>query len=587
MADDEDRGEEHTATPTPDRLRAAVDSLPVLISHVDAAQRYRFVNKAYSEWFARPIDQIVGARLSDVLGPAAYASVKPWVDAALAGRAVRFETLAPYREKGARHIDATYTPSFDAAGAVDGFFALVQDVTARKRTEEALALSEGRLGAVLESVSDCFHAIDADGRLTLLNAAGERFFGVSRDQVLGRRLFDVFPQLAESPFLPMLQAAMHGEHPAPVEAWSAARPDRRVLARASPLAGGGVATAFTDVTERWRAEMAQQASDRKAREQLEELEAIYESSPVGLAFLTNDLRFVRVNRRLAEMNGVPAAEHVGRTVGDVVPAIADQVDGILTRLRAGEEIVSYEITGETVAKPGIVGAWLEYWTPLRGADGEVRGLNIVVEDITDRKQAEARTRLLIEELNHRVKNTLAVVQNLARQSFRGDDASLPAREAFEQRLLALAAAHNVLTQRRWEAAGLREVAATAVSEAEQRIELRGPEVAVGPDAAVALSLALHELMTNARKYGALSSETGRVELCWELESEGQVRMRWREHGGPPVEPPVRRGFGTRLLERAMDGVAGGDAALSFPSPGVVCEISFPATRLPAAPAEPG
>lgn len=569
---------------TSDRLHAAVDSLPVLISHVDAGERYRFANRAYSEWFGRPVDQIIGSTLREVLGPAAYESVKPWVDAALAGRLVRFETLAPYPD-GARHIDATYTPSYDATGAVDGFYALVQDVTARKRTEEALALSEGRLAAVLESVSDGFYALDAEGRLILLNAASERFFGLAREQVLGRPVFDVFPKLLGSVFEPMLRAAMRGEHPPPVEAPSPARPDRRVLARASPLARGGVATAFSDVTERWQAEMAQQASDRKAREQLEELEAIYESSPVGLAFLTKDLRFVRVNRRLAAMNGVPADAHLGRTVGEVVPAIADQVEAILARLQAGEEIVSYEITGETPANPGAEGAWLEYWTPLRGADGEVRGLNVVVEDISARKNAEARTRLLIDELNHRVKNTLAVVQNLGRQSFGGEEVSVAARQAFEQRLFALAAAHNVLTQRRWEAAGLREVAATAVGEAEQRIELTGPEVAIGPDAAVALSLALHELTTNARKYGALSTEAGRVELCWTLQPDGRIFMRWREHGGPPVKPPTRRGFGTRLLDRAMDGVAGGDAALSFAPSGLVCEIGFQAATLAATPPE--
>lgn len=569
-----------------DRLRAAVDSLPVLISQVDSSERYRFVNKAYSEWFRRPAEAIVGSTLREVLGPEAYDSLKPWVDAVLSGRTVRFETLAPYRDAGVRHIEATYTPSFDAGGVVDGFFALVQDVTARKRTEEALALSEARLAAVLESVSDGFHAVDAEGRLILMNAASERFFGLPREQVLGRHLYEVFPRLKGSVLEPMLQAARRGHRPAPIEAASPERPDRRVLARASPMADGGMTIAFTDVTDRWRAEAAQQTSDRQAREQLEELEAIYERSPVGLAFLDNDLRFLRVNRRLAEMNGVPAAEHIGRTVREVVPSIAGQVDAVLTKLRAGEEIVSYEITGETPAKPGLEGAWLEYWTPLRGPDGEVRGLNVVVEEITERKQAEVRTRLLIDELNHRVKNTLSVVQNLARQSFRGDGASLAAREAFEQRLLALAATHNVLTQRRWESAGLREVAASATGAAEQRIALSGPDVEVGPDVAVALSLALHELTTNARKYGALSNEAGRVELSWSLQPRGRVQVCWREHGGPPVEPPARRGFGTRLLERAMDGVAEGDATLSFAPSGVVCEIAFRAARPTDAPTSP-
>lgn len=585
MADGRIQQAQFTEPPTATLLRAAVDSLPVLISHVGADERYRFVNKAYSEWFGRPADQIVGSTMAEVLGPAAYARFKPWIEAVLAGRTVRFDMLAPYQDGGVRHIDATYSPRFDANGTVDGFFVLVQDVTARKRTEDALALSEARLAAVLESVSDGFYAVDAEGRMILLNAAAERFFATSREQVLGRGLFEVFPQLEGSAFEPMLRAAMRQERPAPVEAPSRVRPDRRVLARASPLAGGGMAVAFSDITDRWQAEVAQQASDRKAREQLEELEAIYESSPVGLAFLTTDLRFVRVNRRLAEMNGVAAADHVGRTVQEIVPAIAGQVEEILGRLQAGEEIVSYEIAGETAATPGVQRAWLEYWTPLRSPTGEVRGLNIVAEEITDRKQAAARTRLLIDELNHRVKNTLSVVQNLARQSFRGDRASLAAQDAFEQRLLALAAAHNVLTQRRWESADLREVAATAIGEAGGRVALAGPALAAGADVAVALSLALHELATNARKYGALSNDTGRVTLDWSLQPGGVVWLRWREHGGPPVEAPVRRGFGTRLLERAMDGAAGGETTLSFPRSGVVCEIAFKAAKPAPEPAE--
>jgi len=564
----------HTATSARDSLQARADGLPLLISQVDRHGRYRHVNAAYSAWFGRPAEQVVGQSLEDVLGTDAYSAVRPWVAAALAGQAVRFETVLDYRDAGIRHIEATYIPNFDAAGAPDGFSALVQDVTDRKRLAEELAASELRLARVLESVNDGFLVIDREGCVKLINAAAERFCGVTRDQVLGQPVFEVFPALEGSAFAPMVRLALGGEQPSPVEGPSACRPDRRILVRASSIPVGGLTIAFTDITERWEAEAAQDAINRQVQEQLEELEAIYESSPVGLAFLTKELQFVRVNRRLAQMNGLSAADHVGRQVRDVVPEIADQVEAILRRLEAGEEIVSYEVTGETAAAPGVEGAWLEYWTPLLGADGAVRGLNVVVEDITERKRAETRTRLLIDELNHRVKNTLAVVQNLARQSLRGADVPAAARQAFELRLLALAAAHDVLTQRQWDAAGLREVAMTAVGAADARITLSGPEVAVGPDVAVALSLALHELTTNARKYGALSADGGAVEVSWALLPDDRVRLCWSEHGGPAVIAPVHRGFGARLLERAMDGATDGGATLTFAPTGVVCELLF-------------
>lgn len=576
-ADEADDEADEALAVDPGVLRTAIDSLPVLISHIDTGERYRFVNQAYSEWFGRPRAQLVGRTMDEVLGPAAYASLKPWVDAALAGRAVRFETLARYKDGGPRHIEANYTPSFDSDGAVDGFFVLVKDISARKRAEEALALSEARLAAVLDSVSDGFHALDADGRLTVFNSASERFYGFSRDDVLGRTLDEVFPGMAGSPFEPMLQAAKRGEHPPPVEAPSVLRPERRIVARASPLAGGGMTIAFTDVTDRWEAERSQRASDLRAREQLEELEAIYESAPVGLAFLSTDLRFERVNRRLAEMNGLPAAAHIGRSVREVVPAIADQVEAIWARLTAGEEVVSHEVTGETPAHPGVERAWLEYWTPLRGPGHTVRGLIVVVEEITERKRAEARTDLLIDELNHRVKNTLSVVQNLARQSFLNDSDPATARHAFEERLLALAAAHNVLTGRHWGPTALREIAATAIGGEGDRIALHGPPVDVSADLAVALSLALHELTTNARKYGALSGEGGRVDLDWAFRADGRVELRWTERGGPPVRPPERQGFGTRMLARAMHGTPKGEVVLTFAPSGVVCAISFAPT----------
>jgi PAS domain S-box-containing protein len=337
-----------------------------------------------------------------------------------------------------------------------------------------------------------------------------------------------------------------------------------------------------DISERKAAEDALRASEARSREQLEELEAIYESSPVGLAFLTPDLRYVRVNGRLAQINGVPAAEHVGRTVGEAVPSLAEPVRDIVRRLRAGEPVVSFEISGDTAAAPGAVSSWLTYWMPLRRADGSLRGYNVVVEDVTDRRLEEDRRKLLVDELNHRVRNTLAVVQSIARQTLAGH-AGADAREAFEERLYALAAAHNILTREHWTAADLREVIMSAAgSQAAQRLRLDGPPAALPPSVAVTLSLALHELGTNASKYGALSIPTGHVDVTWSLTGPGRSRLklRWEEIDGPPVAPPKRKGFGTRLLQRALSAELGGSARLEFAPAGVICELECEIGRQP-------
>jgi two-component sensor histidine kinase len=281
-----------------------------------------------------------------------------------------------------------------------------------------------------------------------------------------------------------------------------------------------------------------------------------------------------VNRRLAEINGLPAAEHVGRTVAEVVPSVAEPVRRIAERLRGGERMVSTEISGETPAAPEVTGSWLEYWIPLTRGDGSLRGYNVVVEDVTDRRLEEDRRKLLIDELNHRVRNTLAVVQSIARQTLAGH-AGAEARQAFEERLYALAAAHSILTREHWTAADLREViVSSAGSQASDRINLDGPPVALSPSVAVTLSLALHELGTNASKYGALSNDTGRVEVVWALDGPRRTRLklRWEEIDGPPVAPPRRKGFGTRLLQRALSAELGGSARLEFAPAGVICEL---------------
>lgn len=203
-------------------------------------------------------------------------------------------------------------------------------------------------------------------------------------------------------------------------------------------------------------------------------------------------------------------------------------------------------------------------------------------EIEQRRRAEEHQRKLVNELNHRVKNTLAIVQSLAHQSFKGESFSHSAREAFYARLGALAAAHNLLTQRHWENSLLSEIVsasitATAGSEVVQ-VTTEGPEVVVPPQTAVSLAMALHELSTNAIKYGALSSELGTVAVTWTVsrgDARPRLRFEWKEHGGPTVAPPKHRGFGTRMIERGLAAELQGQVALDFAPDGLRCVIDAP------------
>lgn len=219
---------------------------------------------------------------------------------------------------------------------------------------------------------------------------------------------------------------------------------------------------------------------------------------------------------------------------------------------------------------------------IRGADGRALRSRGIVQDVTERQQWEARQKILFDELSHRVKNTLAIVQSLAQQSLRHVPADLGRRD-FEARLGALARAHNILTRQQWERVRLSDVMDATFEGAlggdRDRVMIEGPEVCLEPQVAVSFALAVHELCTNAIKYGALSAPEGSVTCAWELTGPDAdvLRFEWRERGGPPVAEPSARGFGSRLIEGALASQIGGEARLSFEPDGLVCIVE---ARLP-------
>jgi two-component sensor histidine kinase len=226
---------------------------------------------------------------------------------------------------------------------------------------------------------------------------------------------------------------------------------------------------------------------------------------------------------------------------------------------------------------GTRGAFLAHPTLLHDPAGKLMGAVNMLIDISDRKLGEDRQRVLMDELNHRVKNTLASVQSLAAHSLRGGDGPRQMRERFESRLIALSHAHNQLAERRWKDADLRALALQILApyRADHRVRLEGESVMVTAQAAVTLCMVLHELATNAVKYGALSTPRGRLAVNWRTTEVGWLDLAWREEGGPEVAPPQQRGFGTRFIEGAVAGELGGRIVLDFAPAGVRCRIEAP------------
>lgn len=206
-------------------------------------------------------------------------------------------------------------------------------------------------------------------------------------------------------------------------------------------------------------------------------------------------------------------------------------------------------------------------------------------EIAERRRAEEHQRLLMNELNHRVKNTLATVQSMGAQTLRSGRNLGEAREAFVSRLMALSTAHNLLTAESWESADLEDVVRMAVAAFDEppgtRFRVSGPGVRLKAPHALGLAMALHELGANAQRYGALSGDGGRVEIGWTLEPSGLVVFVWEEGGGPKVSPPLRRGFGSRLIQEGLARELSGEVDMVWRPEGLRCELRFHVDRAPA------
>ncbi|WP_245222406.1 sensor histidine kinase [Pseudomonas moraviensis] len=222
-----------------------------------------------------------------------------------------------------------------------------------------------------------------------------------------------------------------------------------------------------------------------------------------------------------------------------------------------------------------------YPTPLHDADGNLIGAINMLVDITERKQAEDRQKNLIDELNHRVKNTLATVQSLAAQTARNAQDAKDGYTRFEARLLALSRAHDLLTKRHWGLTPLdqlaHEVLMPVFGHEPGRIEITGDEINVDTRVALNLTMTLNELAINALKYGAMSSERGTLSVRWSLQPQPRgalLTVNWREQRGPLVSTPEREGLGSRLMKRCIERDLGGSFELDFASEGVHCRFSF-------------
>ncbi|WP_052003577.1 HWE histidine kinase domain-containing protein [Microvirga sp. BSC39] len=445
-----------------------------------------------------------------------------------------------------------------------------------------------QLAVVLEGIGDAFYSLDAHWRFGYINRAAETYFGLPRQAMLHKVIWDMFPESEGTDLRRRYEEVFLSGRSLSFEAEAVGRPGRHLEFHVFPY-NGGIGVSFRDWTERRQAEEELRASEAR-------LSALANNAPACMFYQTSHSpayharKVLYVSKTCETLTGIPAEEaqeNPDLLYSLVLPQhrdrmLARRLESLRDLTECQEEVeMRHAKTGETRWHRIIT-------TPRRLENGSIVWDGIQI-DITDHKRSEEHLRLLLNELNHRVKNTLVTVQSLASQSFQVRGANgmrdLPALYAtFEARLFALARGHDILTRENWEGAGLVEIVAQAfapyrdLSEDGCRIRLEGPDLRVNPSMALSLSMAMHELCTNAAKYGALGASEGQVRVSWspqETASGPRLAMRWEEHGGPPVSPPSRKGFGSRLIQDGLAREPNGEVRLVYRPEGVVCTIDVP------------
>jgi PAS domain S-box-containing protein len=485
-------------------------------------------------------------------------------------------------------IRLTPLPDPAAASGVGGVLIMLSETTRRVRAEQALRASDERYQLALEAASGVgtwdwdilADRVYADARYaTLHNVDPERAAAGAPLAEYSRSLHpDDFERLRNSGRTHLKTTDAFLEEYRLIQAdgsirWVQTRGRVTRDARGWAVRHRGV---MVDVTER---------KDTAARLVLQEetMALAVDAANVGTWDFDPRDRKLIASERGYEMFGVAPTSPAG--VDDFYARMhPEDREAVRAAFAAATDPASrraIEVEFRTIGRDDGVERWLaakgKGLFDAAGACVRVVGATV---DITERKKAELHLRLLVNELNHRVKNSLATVQAIAGQTFHAARSLPQAQEAFSARIVALAEAHDILTRENWEGAELAEVLARLedLHGGARRFALSGVPVRLSPRMALSLSMALHELATNAVKYGALSTPQGQVRISWTVtppkDGAGPARLvlTWREVGGPPVVTPLRRGFGSRLIERGLAAELSGEAHIDFQPAGVVCRI---------------
>jgi PAS domain S-box-containing protein len=419
-----------------------------------------------------------------------------------------------------------------------------------------------RFGSLIKLSHEPMLAWRLDGSVEFWNDGAERLYGFASEEAVGRSSHSLLQTKFPIDFGELSSQLRNGGH------WSGelrhiCKNGREVIVDSRMhLLGETVLEANRDIT-----------ALRENEERLHWLASIVDSSDDAIVSKNLDGVITSWNRGAERVFGYAADEAIGQPITIVIPIDRqDEERTILTRIRRGERIDHFETVRQR--KDGRLVFVSLTISPMKNANGDVVGASKIARDISAQKRIQEQIATLAREAEHRSKNLLANV--LATVKLSQSETLEGLKQAIEGRIRALANVHSLFVQTRWIGAELSAIArqelAPYIETGEMRARINGPQVLLEPNAAQSFAVILHELATNAAKYGALSSSDGRIDLCWSHEPSGMLELRWTETGGPPVQTPTHEGFGGRIIKQ-LAGQLKGRAQFDWRVEGLDCEIT--------------
>lgn len=560
-------------------FRLVADSAPVPMWVTRLDRQRLFVNRAYMSFLGCSYEDAVAFDWRSVIHPD---DVDDVVAQSIAGEA----SLKPFTLEGRyrradgewRWISSVSNPRWDQDGNHCGFIGVAHDITESKTAELAVREREAQLSAFISQSSAGFAQVDLDGRFTLVSDKFCVLTGWSREQLLKLRMQDITHPDDRARNMPLFAATATDGTPFTIDK-RYVRPDGThvwvnnsvALIKSSEDKPYRILAVTIDISARRESEMAQRRASESIRLAIE---------GAGMSSWELDLDTMEgpwSQNRFEMLGYSPTAD--GRAPYDawfkrVHPEDRERAD--LAARACFNDGTPFQIEYRILRADNNEERWLQSnGSVINITESQRRRFVGISFDITERKRAESHQQLLIDELNHRVKNTLGIVQSIAQQSIRKGGSPQEIARSFEGRLTALSSVHNLLTSEFWQPTPIHDLVTACLrplARAEQ-IQIEGPALVLSTKTAITLALALHELATNAIKYGALSTVEGIVCISWNVDETCQLELCWIESGGPVVKQPEREGFGMRMIKRGLATEFRGSVEMKFDPEGLICRLT--------------